>query len=162
VNGDDLDFSIMLNGLLGPREDAHQFYFNLIGAGTFNGLSITSSNAPNREYRLVTSPRVAGGAGSSFDFGVKLGNGAGRNGNGVLTLATFTLSADQALTRSDLLESSFTNGGIEAQMALHIQGTSTRPGSETVGGVVLPEPSTALLLAAGLASLALRRRREQG
>jgi hypothetical protein len=163
VNGDDLDFSIMLNGLLGPREDAHQFYFNLIGAGTFTGLSIPSSNAPNTEYRLVTSPRVVGGAGSSFDFGVRLGNGAGRGGNGVLTLATLTLSADQALMPSDLLESSFTSGGIEAEMALHIQGTSTRPGSETLGGVVLlPEPSTALLLAAGLAGLALWRRREQG
>jgi hypothetical protein len=153
-NGEDLDFSIVLGGLLGPREDAHRFYFNLIG--DFTGLDIISSNAPEIEYRIKANPRVAGGAGSSFDFMVKLGEGAGRRGNGVLTHATFTLSADQPLAPSDLLEPSLTRTGIEAEMALHIQGTDTRHRSETVGGAS-PEPSTALLLAFGLAALALRR-----
>ena len=157
-NGDDLDFSIVLGGLLGPGEDAHVLYFNL--SGTFTGLSITSSDVVNTPYRLLTGGPVAGGAGSSLDFGVNFGNGAGPAGNGVLTLATFTLSADQALTPSDLLESSFTSGGIEAQMVLHVQGTSTSPGSETAGGVV-PEPSAMLLLAVGLVGLTLRARREQ-
>jgi len=152
-NGEDLDFSIVLGGLLGPREDAHRFYFNVIGE--FTGLDIISSNAPGIEYRIKANPRVAGGAGSSFDFMVKLGDGAGRRGNGVLTHATFTLSADQPLVPSDLLEPSLTRTGIEAEMALHIQGTDTRHRSETVGGS-LPEPSTALLLASGLAALALR------
>jgi hypothetical protein len=102
---------------------------------------------------------VAGGARSSFEFGVKLGRGASRRGNGVLTLATFTLSADQALELLDLMESSYTSSGIEAEMALHVQDTSTRGGSVTVGGVAhTPEPSTALLLAASLAGLALRGR----
>lgn len=159
-NGEDLDFSISLGGLLGPGEDAHLFYFNLVGS--FTGLELTASNAPSREYRLVASPRVAGGAGSAFDFGVKLGRGASRRGNGVLTLATFTLSADQVLAPSDLMESSYTSSGIEAEMAVHVQGTSTRGRSVTVGGIAhAPEPSTALLLAAGLAALALRRRRRQ-
>jgi len=159
-NGEDLDFSIALNGLLGPGEDAHMFYFNLVGS--FTGLELVASNAPSTEYRLVASPRVAGGAGSSFEFGVKLGRGAGRRGNGALTLATFTLSADQALAPSDLMESSYTSSGIEAEMALHVQGTNTRRGSVTVGGVAhMPEPSTALLLAAGLAGLALRGGRPQ-
>jgi len=159
-NGQDLDFSITLNGLLGAREDAHELYFNLIGA--FSGLSITSSNAPQTAYRLITGPEVFGGAGSSFDFGVNLGNGASPRGNGVLTLATFTLSADQALMPSDLRESSFTNDGIEAEMALAVQSTSTRPRSETVGGVVSsPEPSAVLLLAAGLAGLALQGRQKR-
>jgi hypothetical protein len=157
-NGEDLDFSIVLGGLLGPREDAHRFYFNLIG--DFTGLDIISSNAPGIEYRLRFRPRVAGGAGSSFEFAVNLGNGAGRRGNGVLTHATFTLSADQPLAPSDLLEESLTRTGIEAEMALHIQGTSTRHRSATVGGS-LPEPSTALLLASGLTALALRRRQRR-
>ncbi len=157
-NGDDLDFSVMLNGLLGPDEDAHELYFNLIG--TFTGLSITSSNAPNTAYGLLIGRPVTGGAGSSFEYGVNFGNGAGPAGNGALGLASFTLSADQALSPLDLLESSFTNGGIEAQMALHIQGTNTAPESETVGGST-PEPSTVLLLAGGLLGLALRRRHSQ-
>ena len=156
-NGEDLDFSIALNGLLGPGEDANRFYFNLIGS--FTGLELTSNNAPRTEYRLRATPRPAGAAGSSFDFAVKLGHGADRRGNGVLTLATFTLSADQPLAPSDVLESSFTDGGIEAQGALRGQGTSTRRGLATVGGMVhTPEPSTALLLAASLAGLALRGR----
>ena len=57
-SGDDLDFSVMLNDLLGPGEDAHELYFNL--AGTFTGISITSSNAPNTAYSVLTSPSVAG------------------------------------------------------------------------------------------------------
>ena len=159
-NGEDLDFTITLNGLLGPGEDAHQFLFNLVGS--FTGLSIMASNAPGMEYRLRTTPRAGGVAGSSFDFAVKLGHGASRRGNGVLTLATFTLSADQALAPSDVLESRFSNGGVEAQTALHIESTSTRGGSATVGGMGhTPEPSTALLLAAGLAGLALRGRHPQ-
>jgi len=159
-SGEDLEFTIALNGLLGPGEDANRFYFNLIGS--FLDLEITASNAPRREYRLLANSRAGGGAGSPFDFAVKLGRGASRSGNGVLTLATFTLSADQALDSSDLLESSFTGRGIEALMALRIQGTSTRRGLATVGGLMhAPEPSTALLLAAGLAGLALRGRHEQ-
>jgi hypothetical protein len=153
-NGDDLDFSVMLNGLLGPDEDAHELYFNLVG--TFTGLEITASNAPNSAYGLLVGRPVVGGAGSSFEYGVNFGNGAGPAGNGMLGLATFTLSADQALSPLDLLESSFTSGGIEAQMALHVQGTNTLPESETVGGST-PEPSTALLLAGGLLGLSLRR-----
>jgi hypothetical protein len=157
-NGEDLDFSIVLGGELGPGEDAHRFYFNLIGE--FTGLEIISSNAPGIEYRVRARPRVAGGAGSAFDFAVNLGNGAGRRGNGVLTQAAFTLSADQPLSPSDLLENSLTRTGIEAEMALHVQGTNTRHRSETVGGAS-PEPSTALLLALGLSALAVRRQQRR-
>lgn len=154
-NGDDIDFEVTLGGLLGAGEDLHELYFNLDGA--FSGLAVTTSNAPNSAYTVSTSPPVAGGAGSSFDFGVSFGNGAGPPGNGVLAFASFTLTADQALSVNDLLVSSFTSGGIEAQLALHIQGTNTAAGSETVGGVV-PEPTTALLLLGGLIGLALRGR----
>ncbi len=155
-NGDDLDFSITLGGLLGAGEDLQDLYFNLVGA--FTGLALTSDNAPQNAYTLSLSPSVKGGAGSSFDVGVNFGNGAGPPGNGVLGLATFTLSADQALTPMDLLESSFTSGGIEAQFAIHIQGTNTSPGSETVGGVV-PEPTLGgILMGAVLSGAVLRSR----
>jgi hypothetical protein len=162
-NGEDLDFSIVLGGLLGPREDAQRFYFSLLG--DFTGLEILSSNAPVTEYRVKANPRLPGGEDGSFDFVVKLGHGNGRRGNGVLTHAIFTLSADQPLSPSDLFEAPLARAamggmGIESEMALHIEGTRTRHRSETVGGSA-PEPSTALLLVTGLVALALRRQQRR-
>ncbi len=156
-NGGDLDFTITLGGLLGAGEDLHELYFNLVGS--FTGLAITADDAPNSAYTLLTSPSVAGAAGSSFTHGVSFGNGGGPQGNGVLQTASFTLSANEPLAVADLLLSSFTSGGIEAQMALHIQGTSTPNGSETVGGV--PEPSLFVLGGAAALALTWRRRAER-
>ena len=153
-NAGDLEFEITLNGLLGAGEDLHELYFNVIG--TLTNPVITASNAPTTAYTLELNPSVNGGAGSSFDVGVNFGNGGSVNGNGALTFATFTLSADETLSVNDLLESSFTSQGIEAQMAIHVQGTDTPPGSETVGGV--PEPGFGLLLGLGGALLVARRR----
>jgi len=102
---------------------------------------------------------VAGGAGSSFEYGVNFGNGAGGPGNGVLKTANFTISANEALTLASLSPTSSTSQDIVVNFAAHVQGTSFVAGStsETVGGVV-PEPSTAGLLVLGLAALASRRR----
>ncbi len=155
-NGGDLDFTVTLGGLLGAGEDAHELYFNL--DGVFTGLMLTAQNAPTTPYTFLTSPSVAGGAGSSFEYGVNFGNGGGPPGNGALKVATFTLSANEALSEDDLLETSSTNGGIVAIFALHVQGTSTPPGSETVGGNV-PEPVLASLLALAALGLAARGRR---
>jgi hypothetical protein len=107
----------------------------------------------NSAYVLTANPSVAGGAGSSFDFGVNFGNGGGPPGNGLLTGATFVLSAAQALAVDDLLIASSTSQGIQAFFAVHAQSTSlTSATSETVGAI--PEPATAALLLAGLAGLA--------
>jgi hypothetical protein len=157
-NGGDLDFTISLTATLGSGADLHELYFNLVGS--FTGLSIIDSNAPNTAYALDLDPPVMGGAGSSFDVGVNFGNGAGAPGNGVLKTATFTLSADQALTLADLDETSSTSQGITVHMAVHVQGTSlvgSTSDSETLGGTI-PEPATAFLVAAGLTLTALARR----
>jgi len=156
--GGDLDFSLSLAGTnLGAGADLHEFYFNLTGSPT--GLALSNTNAPTTAYALLTNPPVSGGAGSAFDFGVSFGNGAGPSGNGALKTATFRLSADQPLSLASLSELSQTSAGILVNFALHVQGTSL-PGatSETVGGVI-PEPTTALLLGAGLLGLARSGRR---
>ncbi len=90
---------------------------------------------------------------TSFD------NRQGAAGNFTLQTATFTLSADQSLSVADLFEISSTNNAGWVNFAAHFQSTDAFRGSnsETVGGVV-PEPSTALLLALGLAPLVLVRR----
>jgi hypothetical protein len=156
-NAGNLDFSVVLSDALGSEADLHVLYFNLLG--DFTGVAITTTDNPSRAYRLREDPSVRGGAGSSFDYGVNFGNGAGaRNGNGILQAATFTLMADQPLAISDLLESSYAQGGsIEIDMAAHIQGTNTPPGSESVGGQI-PEPSSASLVGLGLVALAALRR----
>jgi hypothetical protein len=145
---------------LGPSADLHQFYFNL--TGNVVGLAISDTNAPNYPYSLAANPSIAGGAGSSFDWGVSFDNGGGAPGNGRLQIAEFTLSANQGLTIGQLIESSFASGGdIEINMAAHVQGTSLLTGasSETIGGIVpIPEPSTGLLFLTGLMGLAAQRR----
>jgi hypothetical protein len=149
VSGGDLLFEITLTGELGPDADLHEFYFNL--PATVSGLTLTSTDVVNTPYDLDFDPSVSGGAGSSFVWGVNLGNGAGPNGNGVLQTVTFTLSATGDLSENDLLISSSTNDGVEVFVAAHVQGTElTRRGSETVGSAV-PEPTTFLLGALGLA-----------
>jgi len=159
-NGNDLDFTIQLSDALGDDIDLHEFYFSL--DGDFNRLRISNTDSPNTRYSLDRNPSVAGGAGSSFDYGVNFGNGGGRRGNGKLCCASFTLSANEALTINDLRVATFTNDStIAINLAVHVQGTTFDPNadSETVGGVIprpnpIPEPGTGPLLAMSLVGLA--------
>jgi hypothetical protein len=154
--GGDLRFDITLDtSTLGSQADLQELYFNLVGAET--GLAITSTDVVTTPYSLLTSPSVRGGAGSSFDFGVNFGNGAGPTGNGTLQTASFVLSADGALAIADLLESSSTAGedGVEIYLAVHVQSTAfvTGEDSETVGSLV-PEPGSVALMLLGVLGLA--------
>jgi hypothetical protein len=157
-SGGDLQFTVTLDPSLGADRDLHELYFNL--ADGFTGVAISSTDVVNTAYTLSANPSVAGGAGSSFDFGVNFGNGAGGPGNGRLTTATFTLSAAEALTLADLAITSSTSQGIESIFAVHVQGTALVAGatSETVGAPI-PEPTTAALVVAGLSGLAAFGRR---
>ena len=158
-NGEDLDFKIVANTTtLGANADIHELYFNLTDA--FTGLSIFDDNAPNNPYTLIgPNPSVAGGAGASFDWGVNFGNGGGSPGNGILQLASFSLSAVEPLLIANLLELSDPNNTPPVTLAAHFQGTNTPFTSETVGGNPVPEPSTMLLLCAGLIGLVGFRRK---
>jgi len=161
-NGDDaLDFVVTLDtDLLGSDADLHVLYFNIDDSlADPEVLGIEATNAPVTEYDLMAAPSVSGGVGSSFDFGIDFGNGAGSRGNGVLQVASFTLTG---LTLESLVESSFASGGsIEIGLAAHVQGTSLYRGasSETLGGSLpaVPEPTTASLTLLGLLVLGARR-----
>jgi hypothetical protein len=161
-NAGALDFVISLNLVaLGAGSDLHEFYFNLEDG--FTGLAISDTDAPNTEYVLSSDPSVAGGAGSDFDWEVNFGKGGGRPGNGKLQTASFTLTADQDLSLTDLFISSFAQEGtIEVQFATHVQGTSALTGanSETIGGSApIPEPATGPLVFSALGLLGFWRRR---
>ncbi len=161
-NGDHaLDFIITVDtDLLGADADLSVFYFNIDSSLVDpEGLRIGSTDAPATEYRLATARGVRGGSGSAFDFDIHFGNGAGSRGNGVLQVASFTLTG---LTLESLAESSFASGGsIEIGLAAHVQGTSLIPGAtaETLGGSfpTVPEPATGLMALLGLLLLAARR-----
>lgn len=168
VNGSDLDFTITANTANLGGGDIHKFYFNLLTPPVFTGLAVTSGNWPNTPYSLIgPSPSIAGGAGAAFDWGVSFGNGGGPPGNGILTTAIFTLSADQDLSITDLLEWSSPNNTPDVLFAVHFQGTdifnaypNSNPGSETVGGgMTTPIPTPVLLLGTGLIGLAGFRRK---
>lgn len=153
VAGGDLLFEIDLDpDAFGGSADLHEFYFNL--ADAISGVSITSSDMVASAYTLDADPPVSGGAGSSFDFGVNFGDGAGPPGNGALLAASFVLSASSDLAIADLLIASSTSQDLEVFFAAHVQGTAL-PGatSETVGSTV-PEPGTLALGALGLLGLA--------
>lgn len=153
-----LFFEIALGEDLGPNADLHYFYFNLVP--DIVDLAITSDDSVVTDYTLSEDPSVRGGAGSSFEYEVFFGNGAGPKGNGNLAFATFTILSESgiSLTLDDLFELSSTSQDLESHFAAHVQSTSTRDDSETIGAII-PEPMTSALLAVGLLGLAAAGRR---
>ena len=138
--GGGLAFEITLNPLvLGLDADLDQLYFNL--GRTLTGLKVRTDEAGPATHALIPSPRVVGGAGSKFDFGVRFGPVA----EGSRQTAAFRVIADQALSVSDLAPRSSTAGGIVANVAAHVRDTSFLEGvtSATVAGSWAATPRSA-------------------
>ncbi len=159
-NGNGVDFSIVAKSAALLGGDIHEFYFNLpelIGANTLsisNSGGVSDHSISSNAFTLLgENPSVVGGAGASFDAGVNFGNGGGPPGNGMLTTATFTLSAPGGLTVADFLsETSSSSSSPDVHLAVHFQSADVfGAGSETIGGsAAIPEPATGLVLGLGL------------
>jgi len=107
-------------------------------------------------FELEDDEKVTGGDGARFDFGVDFGHG-----NEMLQIVSFILSASSDLSLADVLEkTSSTDEGIEALFAAYVKGVGD-DGEEKVAIAVVPEPGTALMLALGLAGLAVGGRRQR-
>jgi hypothetical protein len=167
-NGLFVDVEIIANTTNLDGGDIHEFYFNLPDGIDIGSLVVSGSggvsNLPIMDFStLGVNPPVAGGAGASFDTGINFGNGAGPPGNGLLTTATFSLTADGGLLISDFLsEFSFPNNTPPVLVAVHFQSADVfGAGSETVGGpAVIPEPSSLFVISLIGISLFQRRTRE--
>jgi hypothetical protein len=139
-DGSSLRFEIEIDpAALGTRADLHQVHFNLDGAAA--GVHVETLGAMYTPFTLRAGGPTPGGAGAHFDYGVNLGNGSGRRGNGVLQSAAFRVHARTPLEVSALLPLSMTSRGILAHVAVHVQNTALVRGasSETLGCVLAPD-----------------------
>jgi hypothetical protein len=167
-----VDLEIIANTANLVGGDIHEFYFNLPDSIDINTISISNSGGVsdqtiNAFTSLGEDPNITGGAGSSFDMGISFGNGGGPPGNGVLTTATFSLTATGGLLVSDFFSETSTSSNVPPMFAaVHFQSADVfGNGSETVGGGALqgpavPEPASMTLLGfAGLLLLQIRSRK---
>jgi hypothetical protein len=125
---------------------------------------LCNGQACRTPFELDEGEPTRGGAGARFDFSVDFGDGSGKNGNEILQIASFLLSAEGGLSLADVLgESSKTGRGLELLFAAHVTGSGNGNGSGSATiGVVVPEPTTALLLGLGVSGLAIAAGRRGG
>ncbi len=139
------------NSKLGANADIHMFGFQLSGfAGT---LTLSPTMISGETIELFVGPsndtQVAGMGNTQFDYLVHFGNG-----NPTLEPVTFMLQGNMTfgLANLDPLDTINTNTGKITNFGLHVQSTSTQPGSEALGGQwipctptnSIPEPTSAL------------------
>jgi hypothetical protein len=148
--GGDLHFTISRGPDLGPSADLVEFYFNL--AGAFTGLAISSTDPqPGSSYLFGMPATERGEAMFSFDAEVNFGDGSGAGGNGTVTMATFTLSADQALTLAAIMETSSDEAvPVEILFGAFFRTTGDIAEEVQIVGAPVPLPAAAWLFGSAL------------
>jgi hypothetical protein len=155
------------NSKLGANADIQMFGFQLNGyAGS---LTLSPTMISGESIQLFVGPsndtKVAGMGNTEFDYLVHFGNG-----NPTLDPVTFMLQGDMTfgLSNLDEMDTILTNTGKITNFGLHVQSTSTQPGSEALGGRwfretppnTIPEPTSALTFFL-LSSFALAARKKR-
>jgi hypothetical protein len=173
--GGSVVFTIVLNAttpaddpVLGSRATLDELYFNLpdgfdLGDDDVTGLTCGGSSSCTAD--LGEERSVRGGAGSDFDFSIRFDAG-----NHPVQVVSFRLEGVPlaAVLAAAMDDPSETGRGLEVAFALHVTGGGPGAGrgsaAATIGvdPAVVPEPGTALLIALGLAGLALVGRRPRG
>ena len=148
--GGDLHFTISRGPDLGPSADLVEFYFNLNGA--FTGLAISSTDPqPGSSYLFGMPATPRGESTFSFEAEVNFGNGTGPAGNGTVTTATFTLSADQALTLASIMETSSDDAvPVEILFGAFFRATGEIAEESQIVGAPVPLPAAAWLFGSAL------------
>jgi hypothetical protein len=137
-----LTFTIDIdNTKLGANADIQMFGFQVNGfAGS---LTLSPTVISSETIQLFVGPsndtKVAGMGNTEFDYLVHFGNG-----NPVLEPVMFMLQGDTTfgLANLDPMDTVLTNTGKVTNFGLHVQSTSTQPGSEAFGGHWFREPPT--------------------
>ena len=141
----------------------NEIYFNAASNVNIAGTMLTSPLDWNLEKRQDPPPGPpcceGGGAFGRFDFALIGGQGTDTNQilAGDFEVFTLALAGTGPFDMTDFVEfSSVPPGDTPTLVQAKFVGG---PGDDSAFGATIPEPSTALLLALGLAALAMRRRR---